>query len=167
MFIADHSGWREPMPSFVLRTFLLSCSIFVLYTHWPTYQIFPFTCPPASSIRAAVVVNFASVVRKSLAYRQRISCFGGSVSAESLRKVTERSLSLDSEAERTHHRGPVCTDAAFQQRQLYYFTIMKCYLQESKTLWRQPNVWICWRIYFLPTWKNEPFKRSLVHWTYF
>lgn len=55
----------------------------------------------------------------------------------------------------THHRGPVGTDAALQQRQLRCFTITKCHLRESKMLWCPPNVWICWRIYFLPTWKNE------------
>lgn len=88
---------------------------------------------------ASVVVNFASVVRKSLANRQRISCLGGSVSADSLRKDTERSLSLDSETEPTIE-GPSALMWPFQQRQLRCLTIMKCYLRESNMLLCQPNV---------------------------
>lgn len=45
-----------------------SFSIFVLHTHWPTDQTFPFTCPPSSSVWAAVVVNLDSVFRQRISY---------------------------------------------------------------------------------------------------
>lgn len=41
--------YRRSVRPFVLSTFFRSLTIFVLHSHWPTDQTFPFTCPPASS----------------------------------------------------------------------------------------------------------------------